>query len=280
MNSEDLGKIEDFLSSPVKICTIALDERDLKKIPNLRNRIAYEQYNSSDMKEQVTQAYVDLKIRNSDVYLTLKGKARELEEINPFLGSGFIYNLIFEKMTKDPQSVQFQGSLDVRDFVKIYEISARHSRQYLNDDQFNLIYKAMIEMGTQRPDSNETSYIAISGWLEKIILNGSTTLFNKYYGMYCCEEALLEENDLKKEELVREQQRFLSDKKHDYYLLERDYEYMSEFMLASKKKNIVRRDVSLLREELGFSLTEGTVQSNTFKKIFDKRKEKDLELEF
>lgn len=98
--------------------------------------------------------------------------------------------------------------------------------------------------------------------------------------MYCCEEDLLEENDLKKEELVREQQRFLSDKKHDYYLLERDYEYMSEFMLASKKKNIVRSDVSLLREELGFSLTEGTVQSNTFKKIFDKRKEKDLELEF
>jgi hypothetical protein len=280
MNSEDLDKIEDFLSSPVKICTIALNEQDLKKLPNLRNRIAYELYNSSDMKEQVTQACVDLKIRNSDVYLTLKGKARELEEIDPFLGSGFIYNLIVEKMTKDPQSVQFQGSLDVRDFVKIYEISARHSRQYLNDDQFNLIYKAMIEMGTQRPDSNKISYIAISGWLEKIILNGSTTLFNKYYGMYCCEEDLLEENDLKKEELVREQQRFLSDKKHDYYLLERDYEYMSEFMLASKKKNIVRSDVSLLREELGFSLTEGTVQSNTFKKIFDKRKEKDLELEF
>lgn len=167
MNSEDLDKIEDFLSSPVKICTIALNEQDLKKLPNLRNRIAYELYNSSDMKEQVTQACVDLKIRNSDVYLTLKGKARELEEIDPFLGSGFIYNLIVEKMTKDPQSVQFQGSLDVRDFVKIYEISARHSRQYLNDDQFNLIYKAMIEMGTQRPDSNKISYIAISGWLEK-----------------------------------------------------------------------------------------------------------------
>ncbi len=56
----------------------------------------------------------------------------------------------------------------------------------------------MIEMGTQRSDSNKISYIAISGWLEKIILNGSSTLFNKYYGMYCCEEDLLEENDLKK----------------------------------------------------------------------------------
>lgn len=55
---------------------------------------------------------------------------------------------------------------------------------------------------------------------------------------------------------------------------------MSEFMLASKKKNIVRSDVSLLREELGFSLMEGTVQSNAFKKIFAKRKKEDLELEF
>lgn len=198
MTREDFDKIEDFLSSPVKICTITLDEQDLKKIPTLRSKIAFEKYNDGNMREQVTQACVDLKIRDSDVYLTIKGKAQELESIDPFMGSGFIYNLVVEKMTKDPQNVQFQGSLDARDFVKIYEISARHSRQNLNDDQFNLIYKAMLEMGSQKPDVNQTFYIAISNWLEKIILNNSSGYFNKYYGMYCCEEGLLEENDLKK----------------------------------------------------------------------------------
>ncbi len=51
-------------------------------------------------------------------------------------------------------------------------------------------------------------------------------------------------------------------------------------MIASKKKNIARSDISLLREELGFSVIEGTVQSNAFKKIFAKGEKKDLELEF
>ena len=280
MTQEDLDKIEDFLRSSVKICTITFDEQDFKKLPELRSRIAYEKYLSSSMSEEVTQACVDLRIRDSDVYLTLKGKARSLIEIGPFMVSSFIYNFIVEKMMNDPQSVQFKGSLDIRDFVKVYEISARHSRQNLNDDQFNLIYKTMLQMGTEESDFSGISYTTVSDWLEKIVINSSSNHLNKYYRLYRCEEDLLEENDLKKDELVREQQRLLSDKRHEYYLLEKDYEYMSEFMIASKKKNIVRSDISLLREELGFSVIEGTVQSNTFKKIFAKREEKDLELEF
>ena len=204
--------IDDFFSSPVKICSIKIDKKDIDEVP-----LRAIDYYARQMNDWDWPMSLDLKAKEDKLYFTLTGKAQSIEEIESYLCDCASYGFIVN---------------------------------------------------------------TVSDWLEKIVINSSSNHLNKYYRLYRCEEDLLKENDLKKDELVREQQRFLSDKRHEYYLLEKDYEYMSEFMIASKKKNIAKSDISLLREELGFSVTEGTVQSNTFKKIFAKREEKDLELEF
>jgi len=99
--------------------------------------------------------------------------------------------------------------------------------------------------------------------------------------MYNVEVNLLEKNNLLDRGLIDEQNKFLKTVYFDYYRLEVDSDYLREFMVASKKKGIPRSDVTLIRNNFEeYKIEDPFNVTTAFKNIFDKRKEKDLELEF
>ena len=264
------GDIDDFFSSPIKICSIKINKAEMDMIP-FRSL----NYYAKDLKDSDWPMILDVKAREDTLYLTFKGKAQPLGQFNPVAGSGPSYNFMVNKALEDSKSVDFYGSLNIRDFIKLFEINMRHQRQYFNDEQVNTIYEEIINSSYEHTILRP---YAVSDWLRKT-LNSSNSY--KYCDMYIIEEEFLKEKGLLDENLVFAQQKFLKDKNFDYYRLEVEPDYLREFMVASKKKGVPRSEVKLLRDALdGCELKEPNRNAKLFKDIFSKRKNSDLELEF
>ena len=268
-STEDIDK---FFWSPTKICSIELNEQDLKKISSVLGW-----YIREEKKEGSNSITLDLKIKESDLYLTAKGKAQSVVDLEPFVPYGGIYNFVVGKMINDPDSVKFQGSLSMFDFIKLFEINMRHARQHLNEDQFNAVYKGLLAKSSEEEGFRSSG---ISHWLSHH-LNLQSNIFNKYTDMYNVEVNILEKNNLLDRGLIDEQNKFLKTVYFDYYRLEVDSDYLREFMVASKKKGIPRSDVTLIRNNFEEYKIESRFDvAKAFKKIFSKKKDSDLELEF
>ena len=268
-NTEDIDK---FFWSPTKICSIELNEQDLEKISSVLGW-----YIREEIKEGTNSITLDLKIKGSDLYLTAKGKAQSVVDLEPFVPYGGIYNFVVDKMINDPDSVKFQGSLNMFDFIKLFEINMRHVRQHLSDEQFNAIYKDLLAKNSEEEEFRSSG---ISHWLSHH-LNLHSNIFNKYTDMYNVEIDILKKNDILDTGLIDEQNNFLKTVYFDYYRLEVESEYLREFMVASKKKGVPRSDVTLIRNNFEEYKIEDPFQATkAFKKIFSKKKNSDLELEF
>ena len=263
--------IDDFFSSPVKICSIKIDKKDIDEVP-----LRAIDYYARQMNDWDWPMSLDLKAKEDKLYFTLTGKAQLIEEIEPYLCDCASYGFIVNKALRDRGSVIFYGSLNIRDFIKLFEINMRHERRYLGDEQLNALYKEFIIRGDEQ--NARLGAHALSNWLEKT-LNRSRAY--KYCDMYIIEEEFLKEKGLLDENLVFAQQKFLKDKILNYYRLEVEPDYLREFMVASKKKGVPRSEVKLLRDNLdGCELKEPNQTAKLFKDIFSKRKSSDLELEF
>ena len=263
--------IDDFFSSPVKICSIKIDKKDIDEVP-----LRAIDYYARQMNDWDWPMSLDLKAKEDKLYVTLTGKAQSIEEIEPYLCDCASYGFIVNKALRDQGSVIFYGSLNIRDFIKLFEINMRHERRYLGDEQLNALYKEFIIRGDEQ--NVRLSAHALSDWLEKTL---DRSRAYKYCEMYILEEEFLKEKGLLNEDPVLKQKEFLRDKSLDYYRLEVEADYLREFMIASKKNGIHRSEVKLLRDTLdGCELKEPNQTAKLFKDIFSKRKSSDLELEF
>ena len=258
---------QDFLSG-INICKIFIPSKEIDQacefLPN-------------NLLISASDNYLNIKIKNYRMLIEGKnegkGQPYYTASLDFMLDNSKLYNFLVDKMLDERSSITWKGSLNTLDFIKMFEIIGRTQRPYLSNDQFKAIY---LELLTSTGNNNV--FPKHDTWLIHNI--GSQQDWMHHFILYE-EVSVLEKRNLLDDEAVKAQKKLVGDNPIDYYFYDsKNLDYLLEFMLASKKKNIVRSDVSLLREELGFSLTEGTVQSNTFKKIFDKRKEKDLELEF
>lgn len=263
--------IDDFFSSPVKICSIKIDKKDIDEVP-----LRAIDYYARQMNDWDWPMSLDLKAKEDKLYFTLTGKAQSIEEIEPYLCDCASYGFIVNKALRDQGSVIFYGSLNIRDFIKLFEINMRHERRYLGDEQLNALYKELIIRGDEQ--NVRLSAHALSDWLEKTL---DRSRAYKYCEMYILEEEFLKEKGLLNEDPVLKQKEFLRDKSLDYYRLEVDSDYLREFMVASKKKGIPRSDVTLIRNNFEEYKIESRFDvAKAFKKIFSKKKDSDLELEF
>lgn len=182
-----------------------------------------------------------------------------------------------EKGLNDPSKIIFQGSLNITDIIKLFEVNGRHLRQNLCDEQFNAIYKEMINTRNASIDPKEfnKSNVYVS-WLSNIL-----NMYTPYEQITRTEVEILEREGLLDADLILKQKDFLRGKGLDYYLLKMEEPYWREFMVASKKKNISRSEIELLRNTIAGCEIEGALTSkNSFKRIFDRYRDNDLSLEF
>ena len=261
-----------FLSAPTKLCSITFDSEDIKKIkPFFAGLFADVNRDSSD---QIT---LDLKIKDCSLYFTEQGQSKSIKKLDFYLGNAYLYNTIVEKGLNDPPKIIFQGSLELADIIKLFEVTGRHLRQNLCDEQFNAIYKEMINTRNASIDPKELkkSNVYVS-WLSNIL-----NMYTFYEKITQLEVDVLKEKGLLNEDLVLKQAEFLKGKSLDYYLLKTEEPYWREFMVASKKKNITRSEIKLLRNSLAGCKIDGMCASKgLFKRIFNRCKNEDLSLEF
>lgn len=261
-----------FLSAPTKLCSITFDSEDTKKIkPFFAGLFADVNRDSAD---RIT---LDLKIKDCTLYFTEHGQSRSIKKLDFYLGNAHIYNTIVEKGLNDPSKIIFQGSLNITDIIKLFEVNGRHLRQNLCDEQFNAIYKEMINTRNASIDPKEfkESNVYVS-WLSNIL-----NMYTPYERITRMEADVLRREGLLNEDLVLKQKEFLKGKDLDYYLLKMEEPYWLEFMTASKKKNVPRSETELIRNTIAGCEIEGALTSkNSFKRIFDRYKDNDLSLEF
>ena len=267
------SQIARFLSSPTKICSITFDSEEIKKIESS----CYGSF-SDISRDRAGRITLDLKIKNNMLYFTEHGQSRSIGNLDFYISKAYVYNTIVEKGLNDPSKITFQGSLGLSNFIKLFEITGRHLRQNLCDEQFNAIYSGMINVEhnplvDSEKFKNSNFY---TSWLSNI-LKVSTT----YEHITRMEVELLEREGLLNEDLVLKQQDFLKGKGLYYYLFKLEEDYWKEFMVASKKKRVPRSDVMLIRNSLdGCGIDDGCMSKSLFERIFDRDKNDDLSLEF
>lgn len=267
-----------FLWKPIKICTVRINNEEARSNPDIFNGIGCHIRDLFDA--GASFAEIDIKINNDDFYFTLKGNAKKIGSLSSFLPHSTLFEAIFRKAINDPSSVEFQASLNKFDLAKLYEMHGRHVRKYLNDEQFKAIYQETLRLFDYKEYVRTKT--ALSNWLSDVNHKGNqTVMVNKYDKMYLIEEELLENKGLLDSNLVQEQSDKIKSLNFDYYLIDENLDYLVEFMQASKKKNIFRNDVALIRDNLDGGIDfRQEYEHNIFRSIFSKKNKKDLELEF
>ena len=267
-----------FFRSPRKLCSIIFNFEDFQNIGDFFRDPVRE-----FVKSGITQATLDLKLKNHTLYFTEQGKQRSIMDFTFSLLNAYVYNRIVYKVLNHQSSLNLQGSLKPIDIIKLFEIMGRDRKRTLCDKHFSALYKKMIGFGIYAP-TDKTDFIASnnpSHWLTGIVEE-----YIYYDEITELETEVLKEERLLDRNLIAKQQDFLREKissgeySNEYYI-QKEADYLREFMIAYKEKGVPRSEIELLRDNLdGCELKEPNRAAKLFKDVFSKRKNSDLELEF
>lgn len=254
-----------LFDSPIKLCSITLNNDDLKKIGAFFSHPVSEF--AGDKTGQIT---LDLKIKRNTLYFTEQSQSNSVNDLIFSLKSAYIYKMIVDKGLNDPSAILFQGSLRLADIIKLFEVTGRHLRHNLCDEQFKAIYREMIDIGN-RPllDVNffENSNVYVK-WLSNVLND-----YTSYEQITKMEVSVLEREGLLNESLVQKQSQFIKDKNFHYYLVEENADYLKEIVVASKRKRMDRSPVYLLRDEITDQPIGSRKEASVFSELFDEKDE-------
>lgn len=191
-----------------------------------------------------------LKIEDSLVCLAPGKDHKSFYLLKIRLEDSALFNWIFGKLEDEKKTVFYKG-FDKQDVIKMFELSSRYNRGALTDEQFKAIYQEALKFPVKRGD----------------ILRGEIVKNAPSNWRFSPNEAQV---------LVRDG---VFDTPKDYVDITLDdiIEQNADYLLSlTKSTKATKRDVaSTLRDEILF---EGN--PSVFKKIFDRRKDTDLSLEF
>ena len=240
-----------------------LDERDLMFIKLMR-RV-----------ENDELAEFDIVLNSGTLDVTMLGDERTV--LKHFIlrwASGDFFNLIENKLSS-PDTV-FNASLNPNDFYKLFGITTRDALKYLSDEQYLALYEAML---TKPHPRSKGEYDPLGDFLYDKCLDFTSSL--KHYkkdsdfirDLTVSEEELLKSKGLLDPIIVQEQCNKINEYDSPYpYFDELNKDYFKELILASKEKGVTRGEYTLIKDYI--------LRSNAFTKIFEKKEDQDLALEF
>ena len=278
--TQKIGYLEGLMAKrELEICAFTLTSKmmDLKKYPNLsllhREILQLEKKFPRDRYILCLDDKFELKIKFSAEPKFEKSFSGTLRDVS-------WYNLLTEIFNDESELYAFRNDYDINDFFKLYEISARRKRSVLTDAQFLEIYSSIIKRDEYalkvilNPKNDDQTY---SSWLfnatkdlrEISVYGMDVKLLQKEYDL------LFDKKLLNKEGVVERIQAFArSDKLRNFGIAE-NVDYLLD--LVEINEGLVTKRIeapNTLRDLIECP------NSIAFKKIFDKNKDDDLELEF
>lgn len=278
--TQKIGYLEGLIAKRhLEICAFTLTSKivDLKKYPNLsllhREILQLEKKFPRDRYLLCLNDKFELKIKFS-------AEPKFEKSFSGTLRDASWYNLLTEIFNDESELYAFRNDYDINDFFKLYEISARRKRSVLTDAQFLEIYSSIIKRDEYalkvilNPKNDDQTY---SSWLfnatkdlrEISVYGMDVKLLQKEYDL------LFDKKLLNKEGVVERIQAFArSDKLRNFGIAE-NVDYLLD--LVEINEGLVTKRIeapNTLRDLIECP------NSIAFKKIFDKNKDDDLELEF
>lgn len=254
---EKKNKIKEFLFKPrgMALCELSLTKKEASEISLATdflglNGIKFLNWFRSLKGIENDEVKLYLKIEESLVCLAPGKDHKAFYPLRMKLEDSALFNWVFDKL-EDKKKAVFCKGFDTQDVIKMFELSSRYYRSALTDEQFKAIYREALTFPVKRSDvlRGEIVKNAPSDW--RVSAN----------------EAMV---------LVREG---ILDKPDNYVnmtldnIIEQNDDYL--LSLAKSTKNTKRDVASTLRDEILFG-----GNSNVFKKIFNRRKDVDLSLDF
>lgn len=277
---QKVGYLEGLMDKrQLEICAFTLTSKivDLKKYPDLsllhREILQLEKKFPRDRYLLCLNDKFELKIKFS-------AEPKFEKSFSGTLRDASWYNLLTEIFSDKFELYAFRNDYDINDFFKLYEISARRKRSVLTDTQFLEIYSSIIKRDEyalkviSNPENDDQTY---SSWLfnatkdlrEISVYGRDVKLLQREYDL------LFDKKLLDKEAIALRIQALARSGKLQNFGITENVDYLLD--LVEINEGLVTKRIeapNTLRDLIACP------NSIAFKKIFDKNKNDDLELEF
>ena len=254
---EKINKIKEFLFKPrgIALCELSLTKKEAREISLVTdflglNGVKFLNWFRSLKGIENDEIKLYLKIEESLICLAPGKDHKPFYPLRMKLEESALFNWVFHKLENENKTIFYKG-FDGQDIIKVFELSSRYCRGHLTDAEFKAIYREALTFPVKRGDVLRGEMVENTYGRWDLSTNEAWLL---------AREGILNMNNL-------DNQITLDDiiKQNEDYLLS----------LAKSTKNSKREMVSTLRDEI---LSD--TAPNVFKKIFDKKKDADLGLEF